>query len=283
MTGSPLTNRLEAALRRYDGSDNQLHAIEDLLQDGASLSIRIGPTLRPLEYCLKQGAARVETDGITGYHNLLALLLRYGADFSDSYCRTLASAWKDGGRASRMIAREDFRRNNPDLAAKVAAIAAHLPLPPFSASEDLKTTFLFACQGGRIDDLRYILHFHPEAVTWTQNGGGPLARALSGDKPDACAFLIAAGADIDHANSAGMTALMIAARLPYGDRFIPLLIEGGANESLRNVEGDSAHDIAKADNPAFLPLLAECLHRRDGTRRKGLLARHGQPSRKFRL
>jgi len=85
---------------------------------------------------------------------------------------------------------------------------------------------------------------------------GPLVRAITGNRLEMARLLIASGADVNRADSAGMTPLMYAAATNFGDpTIIDLLIKSGARLDARGKDGVTAADLAgkyNKYNPAII-------------------------------
>ena len=77
----------------------------------------------------------------------------------------------------------------------------------------------------------------------------PLVRAIVGNRLEMARLLIASGADVNYADSTGMTPLMYAAATNFGDpTIIDLLIKSGARLEARGKDGVTAADLARKYN-----------------------------------
>ena len=251
-------------------------AICRLIAAGADVNAPDDQGLTPLLRVLGWTVDEETAPGMTAAaHDIIADLLRHGADLSARTpaglgAEDLARLWRDDGRACGSLLREAARRADPALRETIAAIAPHLPLPSDAVDPDtLRQDLFFACQGGRLDDIRYILHVWPDTLHRRTNADSALSRVLSGGDRHLAAFglLIAAGIDVDWQNAAGMTVLMKAARIGYAHVYIPALIAAGADETLKNHDDMTARDIAAAENPdTALPALDQALAERAAAR-----------------
>jgi ankyrin repeat protein len=74
----------------------------------------------------------------------------------------------------------------------------------------------------------------------------PLVKAVIGDQVEMARFLIAKGADVNHVDGNGMTALLYAASIDFGNsQMIDLLLRSGARPDARTKDGLSALDLAR--------------------------------------
>ena len=76
-------------------------------------------------------------------------------------------------------------------------------------------------------------------------------RAAYNGKHEAVSKLIRAGADLDHQNKEGITALIVAA-FHGRDQVVKVLIEGGAEISLQTNHGWTALDWARKNGHAII-------------------------------
>jgi len=88
-------------------------------------------------------------------------------------------------------------------------------------------------------------------------GQTPLMYAVSANQLGMTQRLLAGGARVDAASSAGWTALHYAARSGISDRIATALLEAGANLYRTNQDGDTAQAVARSEgNEAFLTVYA---------------------------
>jgi ankyrin repeat protein len=153
---------------------------------------------------------------------------------------------------------------------------------------DLHQEFFTSVSNGNVAKVSTILNQHPDALDWryTLNGLNqpvtmiahdlPMLKFLlekgadpnaadrtgntrlieCGDGGDAARLLLEHGADIDKPNERGLTPLMRAA-FNSCTTVVKVLIDGGANPDLSNVEGKTAEAIARE---RFFPDLADVIH-----------------------
>ncbi|MDP2205159.1 MAG: ankyrin repeat domain-containing protein [Alphaproteobacteria bacterium] len=109
--------------------------------------------------------------------------------------------------------------------------------------------FVTACWNNQMDIVVDTVARAPDAVHWrrpdTQDTGLTYAAASGVMAYDVTVFLLGAGADIDAQNKNGMTPLMFGAR-DGSEAYVELFLTHGADQSLRNSDGDAAEDIAIA-------------------------------------
>lgn len=245
-------------------SERGLQQLEELLHKGAEIEGPMHNGMTPLQYVLW----RTGQQDITQPYKTFALFLRHGAALSGKDWS--AEILSKDETTHRLFAREDLRRRDPYLSKHVSLLNSHLPMPGAEITDDVISSFLFACQGGYLDDVKYMVHFYPDCIGWTTDSSNCLGKCLSGgrDTHHVAAFLIEKGADVNWANCAGMTPLMVAARLTYGDAFITMFIDAGGDETLENEEGENALDIARANrHSAVLQALENSIAARDARRR----------------
>lgn len=109
--------------------------------------------------------------------------------------------------------------------------------------------FVTACWNNQMDKVVDTVARVPDAVHWrrpdTQDTGLTYATASGSMAYDVAVFLLGAGVDIDAQNNNGYTPLMLAAK-GGSEAYVELYLTHGADQSLRNIEGNAAEDIAIA-------------------------------------
>ena len=135
-----------------------------------------------------------------------------------------------------------------DLAAARRLIAAGADVNAKDAIQD--SPYLVAGAHGRVEILRLILANGADLHSTNRFGGTALIPAAEKGHPEAVDMLIAAGVDVDHVNNLGWTALLEAVILtdggPTAERIIRSLLAAGADPSIRDFDGRTAIDHARA-------------------------------------
>ncbi len=89
----------------------------------------------------------------------------------------------------------------------------------------------------------------------SQDGYTPLMYAVTKGNPDVVREVLSGGADINAQSSTGWTALMFAAK--DQPMLVDILLKTGADKTLENKLGQTAHDVALMFQPTSAPLLAQ--------------------------
>lgn len=85
------------------------------------------------------------------------------------------------------------------------------------------------------------------------DGITPLGWSAIGHRPEIARILIEHAADVNHVDKKGMTPLLYAASIDFGDSsLIDLLLKSGANTAARTSEGLTALDLARKYKQAQL-------------------------------
>lgn len=277
---SPETAQLHALLllSMDDATVPNPATIKALLEAGADVNAPDFQGLTPLLRCLSW-----KYDGIAWTYTkqaILSLLLFYGADLSattpdGTTAQTLASRWDDNQLAIDKLSCETLRRSDPILMAEITQICPNLPKPATPVNDTIKYKFVRACEGGTMDNIRYFLHFYPEAVNWQADIWDKEKAALTGlmatirtQEIDVATLLLARGADVNAQTASGMTALHLAVKQDgCSAELIDLLIQAGADEKLTNQEGVDALTLAQQqDNRVIATTLLAALEKRAASR-----------------
>ncbi len=207
-------------------------------------------------------------------HELLSLALQSGADIAavtpaGDTAEDLAATWQDDNWALKKLDCETRRRAHPALMEKIAEIKTSWPAPDAEVSDEVVRDFMAQCYAGDVAAVDYHLHFWPEAKDWQYHpdpgrGDNGLISVVSNketNQPDAALLLIAAGCNVNLQNDLGQTALMLAAGRPgIGSYvYISLLVDAGADETIRDHQGMTAFDHAEAAGTATPPILTAAL------------------------
>ena len=74
----------------------------------------------------------------------------------------------------------------------------------------------------------------------------PLVKAVLGDQVEMAKFLISKGADVNHVDTNGMTALLYAASIDFGSpAMIDMLLKAGARTDMKTKQGKTALELAR--------------------------------------
>jgi uncharacterized protein len=136
----------------------------------------------------------------------------------------------------------------------------------------LRTRLMLHIYSGQGNEIEEIIGEHPDAVLWTDVGGGTMlheAVAHGSAKMDLVRLLLDRGSDVNWADKDGLTPLMFAAM--HGE--IPvmrLLLEKGADDEMRDNRGRIAAEVAHdCDRPeAALELATRIQNRHDTAERQ---------------
>ena len=270
MTGTVSISAQTAALHALllapmDGSSKiDVAELKRLIATGADINAPddegYAPLIRHLSWPYPKSGSIGDQDG---FHDTTRVLLRAGADLTHTTpegitASELAARWNDKNWTVNRLDREALRRSDPILMAEVEEISTLWPSPGTPVDDAIKRSFMVACHNGSMNEIRYLLHLYPDAIHWNEdswmsNGGNGLMSAINhgGHKLDVAELLVTRGVDVNWQNSAGQTALHLAASKGNGsEKFINLLVNAGANEKLKNIDGATALDLAQAQSSA---------------------------------
>lgn len=151
------------------------------------------------------------------------------------------------------------QRNNVEIAKRL--IDAGADVNKQDAIQD--SPYLFAAAQGRTEILKYIIeHAEPNQQIYNRYGGNALIPAAEKGHIENVRLLLADGkVDIDHQNNFGYTALIEAVALREGTQLyqdiVRLLLEAGADKSLRDNSGKTAMDYAvEKDDQKMIEILS---------------------------
>jgi hypothetical protein len=99
-----------------------------------------------------------------------------------------------------------------------------------------------------MQSLQELIHAGHEVDVRDPYGQTPLMYAVDHHDEEAVRVLLAAGAHVDARSAAGWTALMYAARNLQATDLLQVLLDAGADLTLRNDQGQSARDLAVIHN-----------------------------------
>ncbi len=232
--------------------------IRQLLDAGAGINAQDERGMTPLLLCLKWRYHDQNTPSNfkKAAQDVLDLLLARGADMKATMpdgttAANMAKRWRDANIAQKKLEREAYRRSQPELMAHVSRIDTAWPHPTDLAGQGTRTRFLRACVDGEHELAAYLAHIFPDAISWRyelkdHKNCTALMEAIRLGTADAAVkttqLYIRKQADLNIQSDSGQSALHLAAAR-HAD-CIRLLIAAGADETLVNLRGYSAHDIA---------------------------------------
>lgn len=258
-----------------------LAAVANLLVAGADVNAADSEGFTPLLRCLKAGCVDLTPTERAPLQAILALLLRHGAhidvlSMQGHDAQTLASCWNDDGEATKRLACEIYRRNDPYLSQRISEISIYWPAPGTRTTDVLVRSLMKACIAGDLDKVIYFSHVFSSSLGWVDDEVmgfdlTPLIAAAIGTdarkKPALLSFLVDAGCDINKQNEEGNTALHYACSAEYRSPDATYhLITLNADENIRNNAGktprDMTHDKGFADGRACEDSLDQALQQR---------------------
>lgn len=259
MTPQEATAALHAhLLLPMDGVSMPDHLLAiDLLGVGADINALDAQGYPPLLRCLSWSYASSDPDVFKqACHEMLDVMLAHGADFGaqtpqgESHA-DLARRWQDDQLATKKLGREAYRRSEPELAASISRVCTTWPKPGETVSEKIKESFVSACSNGQLDEITYMLHLYPDAVSWQvdqknhKGCTGLIAGVCSGKhRVDITRLFIAKGANVNQRNGINRTALHYAAI--SDDTCVTLLMQAGADETLYDQQDRTPYELAQA-------------------------------------
>jgi hypothetical protein len=114
---------------------------------------------------------------------------------------------------------------------------------------------IVACSQGKRDEFMAIVGSYPDSPRWVEpvTGGDAMRSLVLYHKlgPAEAQLLLDRGADINHRDNSGLTALMHALESTGGNIFVPLLLEARPDPCVQDAKGRTALDIARATNSRF--------------------------------
>ncbi len=123
------------------------------------------------------------------------------------------------------------------------------------------TPLLGAVRFGNMAAIKTLLDMGDAADQAEPNGITLLDRAVLSNQIDIAKLLIAHGADVNHVDKLGMTPLLYAASIDFGDSgMIDLLLKSGAHPDAQTKQGQTALDLARKYNHTHLLASLEASH-----------------------
>jgi ankyrin repeat protein len=181
------------------------------------------------------------------------LLLDHGANVNarakSKYSALMVAAlYRDGTAAARLL-----------LAGGADVISAPSPLmlattvgnpeilkPLHDAGAPLDRALVAAVRVGKLDAVRALIEIGAKIDEPDGSDTTPLDRAVLGNQMEIARVLIAHGANVNYASQTGMTPLLYAASIDFGDSaMIDLLLKSGARTEAVSKEGLTALDLAR--------------------------------------
>jgi ankyrin repeat protein len=148
---------------------------------------------------------------------------------------------------------------NAAMLKQLAAAGANTNLPMLLIGTSRETPMLGAFKFGDMDVAKALLDLGAPVDFADGNGITMLGRTVLNHDAPMAEMLIARGADVNHVDKLGMTPLLWAAAIDFGDdQMIRLLLEAGARGDATNKDGLTPAQLARAHRN---PELASALER----------------------
>jgi ankyrin repeat protein len=164
------------------------------------------------------------------------LLLSHGADASQSQGQPLFNA-----DPLFLAAYAGNAQVLPDLLKAGASLTGEMRLLGTSSTDPISG----AVRHGYLDVARVLVELGAP-VDRTDLRITPLVKAVLGDQVEMAAFLISKGADVNHVDTNGMTALLYAASIDFGSpAMIDMLLKMGARTDMKTKDGKTALELAR--------------------------------------
>ena len=129
----------------------------------------------------------------------------------------------------------------PDLLKAGASLTGEMRLLGTSSTDPISG----AVRHGYLDVARVLVDLGAP-VDRTDLRITPLVKAVLGDQVEMAAFLISKGADVNHVDTNGMTALLYAASIDFGSpAMIDMLLKAGARTDMKTKDGKTALELAR--------------------------------------
>ena len=129
----------------------------------------------------------------------------------------------------------------PDLLKAGASLTGEMRLLGTSSTDPISG----AVRHGYLDVARVLVDLGAP-VDRTDLRITPLVKAVLGDQVEMARFLISKGADVNHVDTNGMTALLYAASIDFGSpAMIDMLLKAGARTDTKTKDGKTALDLAR--------------------------------------
>jgi ankyrin repeat protein len=184
----------------------------------------------------------------------MKLLIDHGANVqarakSNYSALEVAAAYRDGAAAMRLLLDHGAEvKGSPRAPMLLAAGVGDFEI--LKALHDAGDTFegalLAAVRNGKPDAVRALLELGAPVDKPDRADTTPLERAVLANELGIARMLIQHGADVNHVGPSGMTPLLYAASIDFGDSaMVKLLLQSGARRDAVNKDGLTALDLAR--------------------------------------
>ena len=167
----------------------------------------------------------------------------------------VAALYRDGTPAARLLLAHGAEASGTPSPLMLATTVGNGEILKqlHDAGAPLDRTLVAAVRVGKLDAVRALLDIGAAIDEPDGSDTTPLERAVLGNQMEIAQLLIAHGANVNHVGKTGMTPLLYAASIDFGDSaMIDLLLKSGARPDAMTKEGLSALDLAKKYNHAHL-------------------------------
>jgi ankyrin repeat protein len=181
------------------------------------------------------------------------LLLDRGADVnarakSKYSALMIAALYREGTTAARLLLAGGAEASGSPSPLMLATTVGNGEIlePLHDAGAPLDRTLVAAVRVGKLEAVRALLEVGAKIDEPDGSDTTPLERAVLANEMDIARLLIAHGANVNHVGQTGMTPLLYAASIDFGDSaMIDLLLRSGARPDAVTKEGLTALELAK--------------------------------------
>jgi ankyrin repeat protein len=171
----------------------------------------------------------------------------------------IAALYRDGAAAARMLLAHGADASGTPSPLMLATTVGNAEIlkPLHDAGAPLDRSVVAAVRVGKMQAVEALLDIGAKVDEPDGAGTTPLERAVLANEIDIARLLIARGANVNHLSHTGMTPLLYAASIDFGDSgMIELLLKSGARKDAVTKEGLSAAALAgKYGNTHLAPPL----------------------------
>lgn len=183
----------------------------------------------------------------------MKILLDHGADVnarakSKYSALMVAAAYREGTPAMKLLLRHGADVTGIPTPLKLAASIGNAEIlkPLKDAGVALDGALLAAVRTGQLEAARTLVHLGAPVDEADGSDITSLERAVLSNQMELARVLIEGGANVNHIGRTGMTPLLYAASIDFGDAaMIDLLLKSGAKPDATTKEGLSALDLAR--------------------------------------